>query len=90
MKTYDSGWRDRAACIGHDRELWFSADKGFATDDARTARAKAVCAGCPVVAECLDYGWRREYGIYGGMTATERKNARRRRYGEYRKKKVVA
>jgi WhiB family redox-sensing transcriptional regulator len=39
-------------------------------------RAKRVCAGCPVVDKCLDFGWMEPHGIYGGMTAAERQKLR--------------
>lgn len=45
----------------------------------REARAKAVCAQCPVVGLCLDAAMRVEggittgrYGVYGGYTPEER------------------
>lgn len=39
-------WMDRAACRGHDPELWFSND---ATD---RDLARAVCDRCPVRRDC--------------------------------------
>ncbi|MFE9045667.1 WhiB family transcriptional regulator [Streptomyces sp. NPDC007818] len=44
-------------------------------------RAKALCAGCPVRAECLAYALdeRVEYGVWGGMTERERRALLRRR-----------
>jgi WhiB family redox-sensing transcriptional regulator len=40
----------------------------------RDRAAKAICAGCPVKAECADYAIRaREpYGVWGGLTEEER------------------
>ena len=44
----DHDWRARAACADHDPTLW---DMDRATRaDAR--RARAICAGCPVLADC--------------------------------------
>jgi len=42
-------------------------------------RAKAVCAACPVVAECLDDAMQRgeRYGIWGGLDPDERQSLRR-------------
>lgn len=39
----------------------------------REARAKELCAGCPVAQSCRDYGRRHaEYGLWGGETEEER------------------
>lgn len=43
-----TGWRDRAACLGHDPDIWFP-DRG---DSAALDRAVSICRGCPVVVEC--------------------------------------
>jgi WhiB family transcriptional regulator, redox-sensing transcriptional regulator len=41
-------------------------------------RAKAVCAGCPVCGQCLDYALdTNQDGIWGGMTEDERRSLRR-------------
>lgn len=42
---------------------------------AREARAKAICAGCPVMAECRSYALeiREPHGVWGGMSETERR-----------------
>ena len=64
------GWRDLAACTGMDPDL-FHPDKGH----SRTAaRAKAVCAGCPVRTDCLAYAEANDIydGIWGGMSPRDR------------------
>lgn len=55
-------WRDSAACKGHPTDWWYSTHKSEA--------AKAICADCPVKAECLaDALENREvYGIRAGLT----------------------
>lgn len=71
-------WSDQAACRGvPDPDLFFPA-KGEST-----AEAKAVCAGCPVRAECLDYAlrWRIDHGIWGGLSTRERQRIERGRPG---------
>lgn len=40
------------------------------------ARAKAMCAACPVRRTCLAGGLREEWGIWGGYTRPERFRAR--------------
>ena len=38
--------------------------------------AKALCARCPVVAECLDHALtvREPFGVWGGLNQTEREH----------------
>lgn len=73
-------WMGQAACRGTDVALFF-AEKwdGHGTGD--TAKAKAVCASCPVQPECLDYALdnNEEHGTWGGRTARERRVLRRAR-----------
>jgi WhiB family redox-sensing transcriptional regulator len=67
------GWQSRAECRGEDLALFFDPD--------RQAEAVEICGWCPVRDECLDWaiGLNIGYGVYGGMTADERKAERRRR-----------
>lgn len=72
-------WKLQAACRGMDTRLWYPA-QGLRAG----AEAKAVCAGCPVRAECLAYvtalpGPERRYGIWGGLSDRERRARRRAR-----------
>lgn len=72
-------WRNRAACRDESPELFFPV--GTSGPALRQiAEAKAVCARCPVTAECgqfaLDHGI--TDGIYGGMTEDERRAIRQR------------
>ncbi len=42
--------------------------------------AKNVCAGCPFLADCAEWGIRRErFGVWGGLTEDERQVIRSRR-----------
>jgi len=71
-------WRSAAACLSADPELFFPlSDSGKSAEQA--ARAKAICAGCPVRADCLAFAVRTAQadGIWGGMTAGERTVTRR-------------
>jgi hypothetical protein len=76
----DDGWRARAGCRTSDPEVFFPvAEYGVELEQA-VARAKRICAGCPVVAECR--AWAIEalpHGIAGAMTEDERRDARRAR-----------
>ncbi|MGI8814872.1 MAG: WhiB family transcriptional regulator [Pseudonocardia sp.] len=77
MTTAGSGpelnWRSRAACTDADPDLFFPVAVSGPVLARQVAVAKAVCAGCPVRAECLaDALAGLPYGIAGGLTAEER------------------
>lgn len=75
-------WQDKAACMGIDARLFFGPDgEPRAEREIREAKAKAICASCPVRAQCLDYalGNSIKYGIWGGLSGEERERERRRR-----------
>ena len=77
------GWRAWAACRGGNMADWFpERDEGTSDHAAGLARAREVCAGCTVRADCLDYALAQEtrlVGLWGGLSEKERKNARRTR-----------
>lgn len=77
-------WREAAACLEVRDQVSFFPDK---EDAGGVARAKAVCAGCPVADECLSWALETNQteGIWGGHTAKERKGLRRRWIEEIRK-----
>jgi hypothetical protein len=60
-----------------DLNLFFSDGAGQVARVAAT-KAKAICAGCPVRRACLAdaYAVFDDYGVRGGMTGRERKDAR--------------
>lgn len=64
---------DEAACRQVDPELFYPAGS---TGPAllQIARAKAVCARCPVRLECLGRALdeRKQWGVRGGMSEEER------------------
>lgn len=71
-------WRQHAACIGEDPELFFPTGiTGAALEQAE--RAKAVCGGCAVVDECLQWALdtSQDAGVWGGMSEEERRRLRR-------------
>jgi WhiB family redox-sensing transcriptional regulator len=71
-----------AACKGADLALFFGPDSEFVTArQQREAKAKAICARCPVKAECLEYALdaRETFGVWGGTTEDERRALLRRR-----------
>jgi WhiB family transcriptional regulator, redox-sensing transcriptional regulator len=75
-------WQDRAACRGMDVLLFFGPDDQADPErEIREAKAKAVCALCPVRGQCLDYALRNSIrnGIWGGLNEAERARERRHR-----------
>jgi len=76
------GWTDKAACRGKSIELFFGLDGERGPErETRETKARAVCSGCPVRAECLDYAVcsPQKYGTWGGLNEDERAAERRRR-----------
>lgn len=60
-------FQDSAACHG----MWEIFD-----NPRRKAEAKAICATCPVINDCLRFAIENDFdfGIYGGFTPDQRKN----------------
>jgi WhiB family redox-sensing transcriptional regulator len=73
-------WRTRSACRGADPDLFFPIS-ATAAAAPQVARAKAICAGCPVRPACLGFAManRDLSGIWGGTTDEERRKTRRSR-----------
>jgi WhiB family transcriptional regulator, redox-sensing transcriptional regulator len=66
-------WRAHGACLSADPDLFFPISS--AGPSARqVARAKSVCASCPVRRECLDFALNTHqvHGVWGGTSAEER------------------
>jgi len=77
---YDGrSWRACAACADVPSDVFFPVGE---TGEAlvQIARAKAVCARCPVRESCLDFALRtnQQYGIWGGTDEDQRRRIRRR------------
>ena len=72
-----STWRDQARCRGVDPQVFHPAEE----DDVAAAQAKAICDVCPVIESCLEYAvsTREKEGVWGGMTARERRRLVRQR-----------
>lgn len=75
----DGDWRDHANCRGLDVQLFFPR-RGETAD-----RAKEICSGCVVQAECYTYSLKdlpgaeagQKFGIWGGVSEHERRRIRR-------------
>ena len=80
-------WRDRAACLDEDPELFFPiGNTGPAI--LQIEEAKAVCRRCEVIETCLKWALEsgQDAGVWGGLSederrALKRRNARARRAG---------
>ena len=65
-------WMLRGACLGEDPELFFPIS-GSGSAGAKIRAAKAICAQCPVRANCLSYALSTQPdGSWGGTTREER------------------
>lgn len=72
--TYD---KLQGSCVGKDPNLWFPEGPSNATENS-TAYAKAICNTCPIKLQCLQDAIENEYyGIWGGLTETERSRMKR-------------
>jgi len=76
-------WHNDAACREVGLEMFFDMDQL----SAQAAQAKAICADCPVRAQCLEWALSfdyidDEYGIFGGTGPAERRRLRRQRRQE--------
>jgi WhiB family redox-sensing transcriptional regulator len=72
-------WMNAAACTGVNPGVFFDdpSEEGI-------AKAKAVCASCPVERQCLEYALEHKltkewHGVWGGRTHSERRGIIRRR-----------
>lgn len=86
MDLYDDwDWTEWAACRGVDTEPFFPiSTQGSAL--TQIEQAKAICARCPVLDECLEFASRsgQRHGIWGGKTAEERRSRQRYRARAHR------
>lgn len=67
--------RSKGACVGVDPDLFFPAQ------GESTAKAKAVCARCPIRAACAEWAITapEKFGIWGRLSERERRVERKRR-----------
>lgn len=72
-------WRNRAACLGVDPELFFPIGSS-APAFLQIEETKAVCRRCEVIETCLTWAMEsgQNTGIWGGMSEDERRALKRR------------
>jgi WhiB family redox-sensing transcriptional regulator len=71
----DWDWQLHAACRGLDTSAFYHPENERGPSRVRRERqAKAVCARCVVVEQCLEWALaaREPYGVWGGMSTEER------------------
>ncbi|MBC2642008.1 MULTISPECIES: WhiB family transcriptional regulator [unclassified Rhodococcus (in: high G+C Gram-positive bacteria)] len=76
-----SDWQDRGSCRGTDTDMFFSPEGERGHARARRERAaKQICQDCPVLTECRTHAFTaaEPYGIWGGLSETDRNRHRRR------------
>ncbi len=72
-------WYDDAQCIGTSTNIFFSSvgEDGEGVP-AMVSIAKSICGACMVRAQCLNFAMdtNEKNGIWGGLTARERRRLR--------------
>ncbi|HZQ28020.1 MAG TPA: WhiB family transcriptional regulator [Acidimicrobiales bacterium] len=85
VQRVDDLWQLKAACRGPQASVFFPPTHFERKDEKeeREARAKSICATCPVRKPCLDYALaiREPHGIWGGLNELERKQLLSHRAG---------
>jgi WhiB family transcriptional regulator, redox-sensing transcriptional regulator len=68
-------WQSDAACRGFDSSLFYGPPgESRGTRRWREFQARALCASCPVVADCAAFALAvgEQHGVWGGLTESER------------------
>ena len=77
LRADERTWQRSAACRGSAAPLFFPPSRAESRSgrDTREARAKAICATCPVCEPCLAEALRLQdvHGIWGGLNERERR-----------------
>lgn len=76
----DWSWQKRSACKGEKLALFFGPEgERLPVREAREEKAKAICAGCPVMLRCRETAFvlKMDAGVWGGLGEDERRSKRR-------------
>jgi WhiB family redox-sensing transcriptional regulator len=90
----EGDWQNGASCRGTDTEMFFfpEGERGRVRGQREHA-AKRICEDCPVLAECRTHAFTagETYGIWGGMSETDRvRHTRRIRLADRRRDSALA
>jgi WhiB family redox-sensing transcriptional regulator len=80
-------WQLDSACRGLDSDIFYHPDgERGAARERRVSNAKAICAACPVIAQCRSAALKSQepFGVWGGLSEEDRqeifaRNARAQR-----------
>lgn len=74
----ETEWAKRGLCRDEDPDLFFPIGHHGPTGEVETEKAKAVCRGCPVLAECRADVLANppEFGVWAALTPDERRKTR--------------
>ena len=83
VAVVDRTWQMKGLCRGNHSYLFFPPSTVERKDERerREIKAKAICSVCPVKEDCLEFALeiKEPYGIWGGLTETERRQVLARR-----------
>ena len=76
MPFYEEISWEKAACQGIEVDMFYWPEERGKNDQVvYLDPLRAICASCPIWAECLAYATVHEFfGVWGGMTTVERKS----------------
>ncbi|MGW0025357.1 WhiB family transcriptional regulator [Rhodococcus sp. NPDC003383] len=80
FSTADTDWQRHGRCRDADPSLFFGPEHEAGHERAlRETEAKSVCQHCPLLLRCRKHALTHseQYGIWGGLTESERKRHRR-------------
>lgn len=81
---------DRALCKGMDTNLFYLDDETLIKNRSSLYSVRALCFSCPILYECMEYGFTYErYGLFGGITGEERDLLRKKDYNHIKIVKLL-
>jgi hypothetical protein len=81
---------EEALCSGMDTNLFYMSDEELLAVSVNLFDMRRMCLSCPVMKECLNYGFTYErYGMFGGVTQQERELMRAGKWDNKKMTKMV-
>ena len=78
MTLKSNKWKDDGLCVDYDTSMFFEKYEEGSIEFKNNI--DQFCLNCPVLKTCFAVGVSgKEYGIWGGITANQRRDIRRRR-----------